>query len=472
MHVTWIGWLFLSLTPALLALGPRRVYLLMVFFIPFSATAVVNAGTPEGGSGIQPYIVLGTVWILLEALAALRRGAVALPKGQGYPLALLSGFALIGVASLAMPLIINGAVSIVSPELLSDESIPLRFTWRHITQGLYLVFAIIITTLIAVRNANQLCRIQTLRVATIAAVFVSAWGWVQWLFYLLGVPYPAAVFNNSITKSALGYDKIIEQLGVTRISSVAVEPSIFAQYLLTVFPFLLLAVVWNQRVLSRRLDAIALLLVGSALLISTSASAYIGLALTFALATYASYRCRTLRVRHLATIATCAVLVVLAYSVSEPVRMWVSDLLLSKTASYSGAERVSSVIRAWGYFAQYPLLGVGWGSVTSHDLVVKLLANTGLLGLASFSFLASYVIWRLRLGSGVVRLSRVDQFWHASLFISTVTLLVIVMLTGFSYVFGHMWFVFGLAIAVSSSRADLGDSSHEVRRPVGSLTAQ
>jgi hypothetical protein len=465
MHVTWMGWLLLALAPALVTLAPGTLYPLTVLLIPFSATAVANVDTPEGGSGVQPYIFVGVLWALTEILAMLRRGSMLVPKGRGYSIALLLTFALAALASLVMPVIIDGSLSILSPELLSPESTPLRFTWRHITQGLYLLFGITLTLLVAIKNVDPRWRMQTLKASAVAATFVSVWGWLQWFCYQLGVSYPAAIFNNSVTKSAVGYDRVIEDLGVLRVSSVAVEPSMLAQYLLTIFPLLLLSVAQRRTVWSPWFDKVALLLVSSTLLISTSASAYTGLGLALGLTVYALYRLGTLRARHLATIAASLVAAILAFTFSTSVRAWVSEILLTKAATYSGAERVSSVVKAWDYFTQYPLLGVGWGSVTSHDLVVKLLANTGVLGLFAFSLFASYLVVRLRLTGAGMAGSRADQFWRAGVLISIVTLLALSILTGFDYVFGHVWLVFGLAIAVSSGQTRLGDGPEEAPSP-------
>jgi hypothetical protein len=472
MHLTWMGWLFLPLVPVLVVLAPRRLYPLMVFLIPFSATAVANVGTREGGSGVQPYLVLGALWVVTESLVILRRGWVRLPSERNLSVALLMAFGVAALASLIMPVIIDGSLVIQSPELLSDESTPLHFTWRHITQGLYLMLGVALAVLVAIRNADPRARLRTLKISTLAAVFVSAWGWLQWLCYRLGVAYPYAILNNSITKSAVGYDRVIEELGIPRVSSVAVEPSILAQYLLTVFPLLLLSVLYRRTVWSPRLDRIALALVSSTLLISTSASAYIGLAIALALTIYVAYRTGMLRPRHAAMVLTCATAGVVVYATSSSVRASLSAIVFTKAATYSGAERVSSVLKAWGYFTQYPLLGVGWGSVTSHDLVIKLLANTGVLGLVCFSLFAGYTLTRLRPSRAPLLRSDLDGFWRAGVFITMATLLALSVLTGFAYVFGHVWLVFGLAIAVASARRPLRQERPEAQSLTGLSTAR
>src|SRR2546426_11533132 len=332
MHLTWIGWLCLMLGPALIAFSPGSLYPLMVFLIPFSATAVANVGTPEGGSGVQPYLFVGALWAVTELMTMLRSRSIPLPKGRGHSISLLLGFALAALASLAMPVIINGSLSILSPELLSDEATPLRFTWRHITQALYLLLGILLTILVATKNTDPRGRLQTLRASAAAVAFVSVWGWFQWVCHQLGFVYPAEIFNNSITKSALGYDRVLEELGLLRVSSVAVEPSIFGQYLLTIVPLLLLSVTQRRTIWSPWFDKMALFLAFSALLISTSASAYVGLGIVLGLATYTSFRLGTLKARHVATIAGCALAVMLAYGFSTSVRTWASEMLFAKAA--------------------------------------------------------------------------------------------------------------------------------------------
>src|SRR2546425_1523426 len=168
MRVTWIGWALLAVTPMPFTLGRTRLYLLMVFFIPFSATAVANFGAGSSGSGLQVYMFLGTLWIFIETVRMLWRGDLKIPRTTLLPITLALAFGCIAIASLAMPLIIDGSVAIVSPELGSYDATPLYFRSEHITQALYLLFGLILTVLIAATNVDARMHLRTLRACTVA----------------------------------------------------------------------------------------------------------------------------------------------------------------------------------------------------------------------------------------------------------------------------------------------------------------
>jgi hypothetical protein len=100
---------------------------------------------------------------------------------------------------------------------------------------------------------------------------------------------------------------------------------------------------------------------------------------------------------------------------------------------------------AFGYFQQYPLLGIGWGSAASHDLIVRLLSNVGIIG--TFTFLvAMYCViranWRA-LDSLVLpmSLSRFAWFLGFSVFLFTSVFI------GFPLAFGNFWLILGMAIS-------------------------
>jgi O-antigen ligase len=95
-----------------------------------------------------------------------------------------------------------------------------------------------------------------------------------------------------------------------------------------------------------------------------------------------------------------------------------------------------------------PILGLGWGSVVSHDLVMNLLSNAGIIGL--ISFLAFVVV----VSRGLLRSIKSSYFaeekcWKIAIALSFFTLLLINVFTGFAFVFGHLWLTVGLAMSAS-----------------------
>ena len=451
LEITPIGWLLAPLALGFYFLKPSRLYSCMVFFLPFSATAVVNIGSGVSASGVQATMLFGVLWMAKE-LPRLWR--VSSTDGEAHlkkPSRQLLLFLFAVVLSLVMPLMINGRVTVDLPEFANPESTAVRFTLRNITQTGYIIYGVLLTICVAGQTSKAQEFVKSVRIFVVSAIFVSLWGLFQFVCYWVGIAYPAYIFNTSATESALGYLQELEDIGMTRISSVATEPSILAQFLLVAAVFVLFALVSDQPIISKTWDRCALVVTVGVLLLSTSTIAYIGLGVTLVLYILALWHWRILRRRHAVLLIAFAAFLGLVYAAYSPVQDLVDLMLLGKGESSSGIGRMLSVLQASDYFLQYPILGLGWGSLASHDLIFKLLSNTGILGFSSFSLFVFTVLARLwqRARSGKAR--DLTQSWHsACLLVALLVLLFANMTTGFVYPYGHAWFVFGLAMSVPS----------------------
>ena len=189
----------------------------------------------------------------------------------------------------------------------------------------------------------------------------------------------------------------LTDIDLQRVSSVTTEPSIFAQCLLVAAVFVLFAVVSSRPLISKAWDRFALAVILGALLISTSTTAYIGIAVICGLCVPAFLSLGILRRGHAITMVLFAGLLGMLYASYNPIQDLVASMLIGKGESYSALARFLSVLMARDYFLQYPILGLGWGSVTSDDLVFKLLSNTGILGFLAFCLFVITVfanLWR------------------------------------------------------------------------------
>ena len=188
-------------------------------------------------------------------------------------------FMLVVWLSLLMPIWINGGLTVEPYEPGTLEAGPLRFTSRNITQTMYLAFGVLLTLFIAAKNSNLGQLKKTIRIFLISSFFVSCWGMLQWFCYRAGFNYPAFMFNTSLVESATGYTQAIEDLGITRVSSVATEPSMFAQFSLIALVFAIFAVASGRVVISKFWDRAVLFVIVLVLLMTTSTTAYVGLAM-------------------------------------------------------------------------------------------------------------------------------------------------------------------------------------------------
>lgn len=449
MEITPIGWILLPLAVISYWLAPQILYPLAVFFLPFSATAVVNVGSVDSSSGVQASMLFGALWIVRELPALGQFPPLQSKQRLRTPVFFLGLFVFVVLLSLVMPLWINGHFVIESPELADSGSVPLRFTARHVTQTIYLIYGILFTILVALRNSDSKELVRSIRIFMVSAIFVSFWGFLQFACGMLDIEYPAFIFNTSKTESALGYTQELRDIGLKRISSVATEPSMFAQCLLIAAVLALFTVVNPRPLFSRNWDRLALAIIVGALLISTSTTAYLGLVGILVLYAFALVYLRILRAKYIVPLLTFAGILCFTFAMSSSAKDVFQSMIVEKGESYSVLSRVNSVLLARDYFVQYPILGLGWGSVTSHDLVFKLLSNTGIAGLSAFSLFVVTAVVRLWRSARRIKLSNSNRmFWSLSILMSLLTLIFASIAGDFAFTYGHVWFVLGLAISI------------------------
>jgi O-antigen ligase len=450
MEITTIGAILVSLGILMFFFQPNLLYWCMVFSLPFSATAIANIGFMGARSGVQATILFGSLWMIKEGGKALKKSRSWQSPEMRISVRQLRLFMFAALLSLIMPLWINGGLTIYCPDLLCNETPPLTFGLRHITQSLYLAYGLIVTIFIAVRNSNPEEFKKSVRVFLISAIFASSWGFLQWYCNDVGIPYPAFIFNTSATESAMGYMQELGDLGVARISSVSTEPSMLAQFMLLALVFAIFAVFGQRTVISKFWDRVALIVSVLILLLTTSSTAYIGLAILLPVSLLGLWYLGRLGVKPLGIIGFVLLLLYVTYARSQLIQELADRMIFSKSEDYSGIGRLNSVLLALGYFRAYPILGIGWGSASSYDLIVKLLSNTGILGLVTFAIFIGTVfsrLWKSMKPRAVTQPSE-RTFWACCFLVAIFMLIVTNELSGFAFVYGHLWFIFGMALAV------------------------
>jgi hypothetical protein len=465
MDIPPTGWILLLLGIGCFLLAPESLYPLTVFFLPFSATAVVNIGSADSASGVQASMLFGTLWMLKEISSF--GGRLHMSYRQlSTPVRQLGMFFMVACLSLLVPLWISGQMVIESPELGNSGSVLLQFSVKHVTQTIYLLYGILLAIFVAARNIHLSHLLQSAKIFLISALFVSLWGFFQFFCKILGIEYPAYIFNTSATESASGYAQVLRELGVSRISSVATEPSMFAQSVLIALVIALFAVIGKQPLISKAWDRFALAIILGALVLSTSTTAYGGLLFVAVLYVSALVYLRMLHARYVLPFFLVPGLLLYAYSAYPPVRAVFESMILGKGESYSALARINSVLLARDYFFQYPILGLGWGSVSSHDLVSKLLSNTGLMGLCAFSLFLLTLVTRLWRTARSVELSSAKSIqWPVCVLAMLLTLIFTNAIGDFAFSYGHVWFVFGLAISVPALGSATGLGAISTHNP-------
>lgn len=454
MHVTELGLLLIPLGIFLFIAAPRWIYILAVFFIPFTATSLVNSRT---GVPLTPGLFFGSLFILHEMMKLAIKGRMFPFWRKDKAIIPLLIFLAAALLSAFMPLAIDGgARSFITNDLTNGV---LEYSVQTFKGTFQVLFGISFLFFVITKNLTIKDLIKTIRIYLFAAIFVCLWGTLEFLCKnIFHIEYPAFIFNTAILDTMQGYKQSVYIAGMPffRIASVTHEPSIFAKFLITVVPILLVAVVLKMPLLARKGQRLALALVVGVMLLSTSATAYIGLIAVLIIIGWLMIVARIWRPRHLllkAIILPGATLG-LAFMALPIVQTMVNWLVFEKISSGSVVQRSDSIAQAWTIFEQFPLLGAGWAMVTSNDLIVYLLANVGLTGFFSFFVAVGLVLF------GTLREMRRLRGMPGSqprlllglVLVSTgslASLLAVSVVTGIELYLEYFYFVLALAISAN-----------------------
>jgi len=399
MTITFIGYFIIAVGLAAVMLPSRTPILyLTIFFMPFTATAIVNLQNPS--FGLQPGYFLGILLMLRYTTEWLfRRRRQYLTHLQRMTLMPFILFVFIaGLSILLIPF--RDYVYVRRP---SGDFQLLRLSTENFTQFAYLAYVILLTVNIAAckLEPNEIRR--AIRVLIISSVFVSLWGWAQLYMYYADIPYPDFLFNNS-TSFLQKYGQKIRLLGFKRMNSVAPEPSMFARFLLMP-TFLCFYYVYNKAgSVMRPKSALWLAIFFAVTLIFTSTStALVGLfgSLFIFLLYILSKRGRISVKTYTLKESMRTVFVVLLGFVGLPLALFslatfafglssdqilqfLEILLIDKADSESGGTRLDGALQGLGLFGANPLFGVGWGSNRTFDLLTNILSTTGIVGTLTF----------------------------------------------------------------------------------------
>lgn len=399
MSVTPIGWVLIPLGLVLFILRPRWLYILTVFFVPFSATAVINRGSGDFASGISPYLFFGFLMLLRECVNLALRFGFRFARPLRRPLYLLMSFVLVCLASLIMPMLIGGRLQVMDRPTIDYGLVPLQYSLQTVNHALSLIFDAVVTAVIAHRSLGVKQFNSTLRIYFISGIFVCLWGWMQFGCYLAGTAYPAFVFNNNASPGALGYGSVLESLGVVRVSSVALEPSFLSRVLVGMLAICVVAIYRKTPIFNRRLDTLVLALLGSTIIITTASTGYVGVAMLLALLPFLPAERRRSRFALVASGLTVFAILAVTYFTIPAFADLLNSQLFNKSEAGSVVERAVVISNDFQYFLDYPVLGIGWDCAPTHDVIVGLLANCGLCGLAAFGLLIGGLTFALRKSS-------------------------------------------------------------------------
>jgi hypothetical protein len=463
MEITWLGVLLLPLGAIFFIVAPKWLQVITVFSIPFTATSLLNS---HSGVPLSPLLFFGSLFIARQLLSS-RTGRIPKESPQDHSQSLLIIFLGVVVLSMIMPLIIDGKLLVSSNQLSDLYEEPLRLTVHNIKYPIPVIFGVILSIyLISANDTAEKIR-STIKVYVLAGVFVSLWGYFQFLCNsFLKIEYPYYLFNNAVTESMRGYAWQVEVGGdlYPRISSVGLEASIFSKYLLTVLPIVVVSVWLRRPLFSIAFDRFVLVILTGVLILTTSGTAYLGIICVLLVTAILLGRLRVISWRWAIYAGLFSIICIAFYEVIPVFQDFVDALLLLKYESGSAIERTLSMVNSWEYFKQYPILGVGWAMVTSHNLLTFLLVSAGVVGFAAFFTLIVYIIRR-----SLQTLRRMDltakgrdsgeSVLVAGLLVGFITLVVIGILTGLEFYLGYFYFLLSMLVALNiATRSKLDET--------------
>lgn len=373
-----------------------------IVYIFFASTLLGSAGaiilTAVGGTTIQPaHLLLGFLILRLMSSRDIRESALrAIAIGRpGFWLLVTVVYSTL--SAYLMPRLFAGQTMTfaVRAQEGANYAVPLSPTTSNLTQSIYFVGNFICFFALCGFGGSYSGR-KSLAGAAFACVILNL------VFVVLDLATYATNTTellSFIRNSSYSMLAETELAGMKRIVGSFVEASAFSYWTLGYFAFV--TSLWLSGVVPRLTLSLSVLSL-FALLLSTSTTAYVGLA-AFLLVQYAAIGIKML-FRQIGTqmmifvitvpfiLAVVAVLICLNDSSSEYVGNLIDTLILSKMSSYSGVERsswnsqaIQNVLDTFGF-------GAGNGSVRASSFPIAVISSLGIIGAVSYGlFLAT--IW-------------------------------------------------------------------------------
>ena len=331
-----------------------------------------------------------------------------------------------------------------------------------ITQFVYFTFFLLTTFVIMNETTNLCVAKKILKIILGAALFSAIWGVVFYILNITGVVvYPYWIFNNH-PGYLQGYD---QKFGIlSRMSSVAQEPSVYGYFLAIMISMVLALNVLDLYVLKPvGQKGLFFILILTAIL-TTSTTAYIGiltsimitilLAALFGLLRKAlSYLFKQLIFISLIFVGLLSVVFNKIDLDLDAIRESIYQLTILKSETGSGNERSESFFHGIKLLSDTFYLGSGFASNRNFDMGSTILANTGIIGLILFicSFGGAIAFSLFKTKMSVKLNSRLDDVNKIviSLVSALVTALVLMFISIPDFVNMYFWLILGLLMGMT-----------------------
>ncbi len=314
-------------------------------------------------------------------------GSIRTALGANLPLVFFTLYGMVG--AIILPFIFSGAVDVapLRPVPTPDPfaTVPLRFTPQNLTAAGYLFTTMLgaIGAYLAVQSAGAEYRVA--RIVAIIGLTHATLGFLG--IFAAGTPF-AELFD--FFRNAL-YNQVKQDLGgFARMNGIMAEPSSFAGYGVIYFAFNM--ELWLRNI-DRRMTGPAAMLLLAALVVSTSTTAYIGIAgyglllllrQLFVPSTITLSKLLIFIAGSLAAVTGLGLLALMQPQTFLFIGKVYQSMIVNKSESESALVRIMWARQGIEAFWVSGGLGVGVGSFRSSSLGTAILGSMGIVGVATY----------------------------------------------------------------------------------------
>ena len=340
------------------------------------------------GSSVLPSIE-AVLLLAIRCVMPSRRpaGSIRTALGANLPLVFFTLYGMVG--AIILPFIFSGAVDVapLRPVPTPDPfaTVPLRFTPQNLTAAGYLFTTMLgaIGAYLAVQSAGAEYRVA--RIVAIIGLTHATLGFLG--IFAAGTPF-AEIFD--FFRNAL-YNQVKQDLGgFARMNGIMAEPSSFAGYGVIYFAFNM--ELWLRNI-DRRMTGPAAMLLLAALVVSTSTTAYIGIAgyglllllrQLFVPSTITLSKLLIFIAGLLAAVTGLGLLALMQPQTFLFIEKVYQSMIVNKSESESALVRIMWARQGIEAFWVSGGLGVGVGSFRSSSLGTAILGSMGIVGVATY----------------------------------------------------------------------------------------
>lgn len=342
--------------------------------------------------GVSPFVVIQLALAMYALLYWHKHGLVIPIKWKWFTFWFLAFTVISLVSAFTFPFLFDGMRVYtprggVDPQYLNPGV--LEFSVSNIAQALYL-FLYATGVLILITRFNTTLLEATNRAYLFAGILVCVFSYYQLISIVTGIYYPDEILYNNANFDLAG-DRSISFL--PRIYSTFSESSFYAIFMASFLAWVYVKFV-NEPDKSRSYRWLGLLICTMfSLLISTSSTGFVTVALFFILHTISSFFLGTgkkQKLRIMMILSSFVVILLALYLFVPNVDSILNEIIFDKGTSQSSLHRFEADRFAFVVFFKTYLLGSGLGSNRPSSFLAFLVSNVGVLG--TFCIVVSILI--------------------------------------------------------------------------------